>query len=93
MPELFTRAFGNRLDGLRNITVKEAETNDTVIRGRALIAPGNLHLLLKRSGALLRRSQRWPSGLSPPAFRRRPLPFRGALRRPQCGRHHPHWNG
>lgn len=51
MPELFTRAFANRLDGLCAITVKEAETNDTVIRGRALIAPGNHHLLLKRSGA------------------------------------------
>jgi len=51
MPELFTRAFANRLDGLCEITVKEAESNDTVIRGRALIAPGNHHLLLKRSGA------------------------------------------
>jgi two-component system, chemotaxis family, protein-glutamate methylesterase/glutaminase len=51
MPELFTRAFANRLDGLCNISVKEAESNDTVIRGRALIAPGNHHLLLKRSGA------------------------------------------
>ena len=51
MPELFTRAFANRLDSLCRITVKEAETNDTVIRGRALIAPGNHHLLLKRSGA------------------------------------------
>jgi two-component system chemotaxis response regulator CheB len=51
MPELFTRAFAERLNGLCNITVKEAETNDTVLRGRALIAPGNHHLLLKRSGA------------------------------------------
>jgi two-component system chemotaxis response regulator CheB len=51
MPELFTRAFANRLDGLCAITVKEAETNDTVIRGRALIAPGNHHMLIKRSGA------------------------------------------
>ena len=51
MPEMFTRAFANRLDGLCNISVKEAETNDSVIRGRALIAPGNHHLLLKRSGA------------------------------------------
>src|SRR5580704_14373221 len=51
MPELFTRAFANRLDGLCSITVKEAESNDTVLRGRALIAPGNHHLLLKRSGA------------------------------------------
>jgi len=51
MPELFTRAFANRLDSLCNISVKEAESNDTVIRGRALIAPGNHHMLLKRSGA------------------------------------------
>jgi two-component system chemotaxis response regulator CheB len=51
MPELFTRAFADRLNSLCAITVKEAETNDTVIRGRALIAPGNHHLLLKRSGA------------------------------------------
>jgi two-component system chemotaxis response regulator CheB len=51
MPEKFTRAFANRLDGLCRISVKEAENNDTVLRGRALIAPGNYHLLLKRSGA------------------------------------------
>ncbi len=51
MPELFTRAFAKRLDGLCSITVKEAETNDTVLRGRALIAPGNHHTLIKRSGA------------------------------------------
>jgi two-component system, chemotaxis family, protein-glutamate methylesterase/glutaminase len=51
MPELFTRAFANRLDSLCSVTVKEAEPNDTVIRGRALIAPGNRHMLLKRSGA------------------------------------------
>jgi len=51
MPEMFTRAFSDRLDGLCRISVKEAEANDTVLRGRALIAPGNHHLLLKRSGA------------------------------------------
>ncbi len=51
MPEHFTKAFSNRLDGICRISVKEAENNDTVIRGRALIAPGNHHLLLKRSGA------------------------------------------
>jgi len=51
MPEMFTRAFANRLNGLCSITVKEAESNDTVLRGRALIAPGNHHMLLKRSGA------------------------------------------
>jgi len=51
MPELFTGAFANRLDGLCAIGVKEAETYDTVLRGRALIAPGNHHLLLGRSRA------------------------------------------
>lgn len=51
MPENFTRAFSRRLDSLCRITVKEAENDDTVIRGRALIAPGNYHMLLKRSGA------------------------------------------
>ena len=51
MPEHFTAAFAKRLDGLCRISVKEAEDNDTVIRGRALIAPGNRHTLLKRSGA------------------------------------------
>jgi two-component system chemotaxis response regulator CheB len=51
MPELFTRAFAGRLDSLCAISVKEAETNDTVLRGRALLAPGNHHMLLKRSGA------------------------------------------
>lgn len=51
MPEHFTAAFAKRLDTLCQITVKEAANDDTVIRGRALIAPGNHHLLLKRSGA------------------------------------------
>lgn len=51
MPEKFTTAFAKRLDGLCAISVKEAENGDTVIRGRALLAPGNRHMLLKRSGA------------------------------------------
>ncbi len=51
MPEHFTTSFARRLNDLCRVTVKEAENNDTVIRGRALIAPGNFHTLLKRSGA------------------------------------------
>lgn len=51
MPEHFTRAFAERLDGLCAIRVKEAENGDTVLPGRALIAPGNQHLILRRSGA------------------------------------------
>lgn len=51
MPENFTRAFANRLNASCRVTVKEADNDDTVIRGRVLIAPGNKHTLLKRSGA------------------------------------------
>jgi two-component system chemotaxis response regulator CheB len=51
MPEKFTAAFAHRLDTLSRITVKEAENNDRVLPGRALIAPGGRHMVLKRSGA------------------------------------------
>jgi len=51
MPEKFTAAFAARLDGLCEITVREAQHNDRVVPGRALIAPGGRHMLLKRSGA------------------------------------------
>lgn len=51
MPEKFTEAFARRLDSLCQIEVKEAESGDRVTPGRALIAPGGRHLLLKRSGA------------------------------------------
>lgn len=51
MPEQFTAAFAKRLDTQCRIKVAEAKQNDQVLRGHALIAPGNHHLLLKRSGA------------------------------------------
>ncbi len=51
MPEKFTARFAERLNGLCQVTVKEAADGDTVIRGQALIAPGNRHTLIKRSGA------------------------------------------
>lgn len=50
MPEHFTAAFANRLDSLCKIHVKEAQNGDAVIPGQALVAPGNYHTLLKRSG-------------------------------------------
>lgn len=50
MPEHFTRAFAMRLNAACQISVKEAENNDLVMSGCAFIAPGNHHLLLKRSG-------------------------------------------
>ena len=51
MPEHFTRAFADRLNSICAIEVKEAADGDSVIPGRALIAPGNYHMLLRRSGA------------------------------------------
>ncbi|RIY02854.1 chemotaxis response regulator protein-glutamate methylesterase [Aureimonas flava] len=51
MPAGFTTAFARRLDGLCRIEVREAATGDRVVPGLALIAPGNHHLLLRRSGA------------------------------------------
>ena len=51
MPEQFTRSFAERLNEQCAITVREAQNNDSVLRGQALIAPGNHHIMLKRSGA------------------------------------------
>ncbi len=51
MPEKFTEAFARRLDTLCDMEVKEAADGDAVLRGRVLIAPGNRHMLLQRSGA------------------------------------------
>jgi len=51
MPAKFTTSFSERLDNLCSVKVKEAEDGDSVINGRALIAPGNYHMLVRRSGA------------------------------------------
>lgn len=51
MPEAFTAAFARRLDSICGIAVAEARDGDRLLRGHALIAPGNRHTLLKRSGA------------------------------------------
>jgi len=51
MPESFTRAFAERLNATARITVREARDGDSVLRGEALIAPGNRHMVLCRSGA------------------------------------------
>ena len=51
MPEHFTGAFAARLREVCAIDVCEARDGDRVVRGRALIAPGNHHLVLRRAGA------------------------------------------
>ncbi|OPX35793.1 MAG: chemotaxis response regulator protein-glutamate methylesterase, partial [Desulfobacteraceae bacterium 4484_190.1] len=51
MPAKFTASFAKRLDTMSAIKVKEAKDGDPVTKGQALIAPGNYHMLLARSGA------------------------------------------
>lgn len=51
MPAKFTTSFSERLDSLCSMQVKEAEDGDRVMNGTVLVAPGNYHMLLKRSGA------------------------------------------
>lgn len=52
MPQNFTRSFAERLDQLCQIRVKEAQDMEILAPGKALIAPGNKHMELKRSGAV-----------------------------------------
>lgn len=54
MPEVFTAQFARRLDAICRIEVKEAEPDDRLAPGRALIARGNHHLVVRRSGAAYR---------------------------------------
>jgi two-component system chemotaxis response regulator CheB len=51
MPEIFTRAFANRLNRDCQIEVKEAADGDPILPGRALIAPGNRHMLVCQQGS------------------------------------------
>jgi len=51
MPPNFTKSFAIRMDGLSAMEVKEAEDGEPATPGKALIAPGNMHMVLKRSGA------------------------------------------
>ncbi|MCD6186186.1 MAG: chemotaxis response regulator protein-glutamate methylesterase, partial [Deltaproteobacteria bacterium] len=50
MPATFTKSFAQRLNELCDMEVREAKENDHVVPGVALIAPGNFHMLLVRSG-------------------------------------------
>jgi two-component system chemotaxis response regulator CheB len=51
MPENFTRSFAESLNRICRVNVKEAENGDSIVKGNVLIAPGNKHMLVKRSGA------------------------------------------
>jgi len=50
MPANFTTSFAQRLNEICQVEVREAKENDHVVPGVALIAPGNFHMLLVRSG-------------------------------------------
>jgi two-component system chemotaxis response regulator CheB len=52
MPPVFTSSFAERLNSISRIEVKEAVSGDRVLRGTALIAPGNHHMTVKRNGAM-----------------------------------------
>ncbi len=51
MPEHFTTSFAQRLNDYCAMDVKEAADGDSIVPGKALIAPGNKHMILRRSGA------------------------------------------
>lgn len=51
MPELFTKSFADRLNELCKITVKEAVNGDMITTGKAIIAPGNRHMMVAKTGA------------------------------------------
>ena len=50
MPPFFTKSLAARLDSLSKITVKEAETQEFVEPGKALIAPGGQHMTVVKRG-------------------------------------------
>ena len=68
MPEKFTKSFADRLNNLCEIEVRECRDGDSVLPGMALIAPGNHHIVVKRSGA------RYYAAIKdgPPVFHQRP---------------------
>lgn len=51
MPEHFTKSFADSLNRESTLSVVEATDGESVVPGKVLIAPGNKHMLLRRSGA------------------------------------------
>jgi len=51
MPEKFTASFAERLNSLSKVSVSEARDGDRILPGHALLAPGNFHMEVARSGA------------------------------------------
>jgi two-component system chemotaxis response regulator CheB len=51
MPASFTRSFAERLNSICALEIKEAQDGDAVLPGRALLAPGDFHMVVRASGA------------------------------------------
>ena len=51
MPPKFTKSLADRLNGMSEITVKEAENNEEVQKGVVYIAPGGFHMTVKKNGS------------------------------------------
>jgi two-component system chemotaxis response regulator CheB len=69
IPAVFSKAFAERLNGLCAMTVKEAEPGDELLPGRALIAPGGYHMLVRPCSAGFRVEL---NGTLPPVCYQRP---------------------
>lgn len=54
MPPVFTNMYAQRLDSLVGLHVKEAQTGDIVRQGCVLIAPGDQHMKIEKSGSIYR---------------------------------------
>jgi two-component system chemotaxis response regulator CheB len=68
MPELFTKSFAERLDGLCPMHVAEAEHQQNIVPGRVYLAPGHSHLSLERVAG----KYRTVLSQNPPVNRHRP---------------------
>lgn len=51
MPPNFTRMFAERLNSITSLNVKEAQTGDQVLPGHVLVAPGDYHMKVYKSGS------------------------------------------
>lgn len=69
MPPGFTKSLSDRLNSLSSINVKEAEHNDIIRPGLALVAPGDYHMTVAQEGGkkLVKLNQSPPIGGHRPA--------------------------
>lgn len=65
MPEKFTEMFAQRLDKMSKITVKEAKEGDMLLRGQALLAPGNYHMIITEKGTVALNQEPTVLGVRP----------------------------